>query len=282
MSHKIILCGLTGLAILATASPAALGEDPFASQTELGEPSQDPDGPSLLGQEDPGSANAGEPAEPVESAPQAVPINPPPAPQGPGTESQPAPEATPATDVSTPKQRAEALIAEAQQLIDVGDAESAIQAASEAIALDPDGAESYKKVRAKAYALQGRFEQALADSKPVEVTVAVPQARLMSGRNVVAVVPAGMTLLVDEVRGNWLKVTIAGEQEYPWAWISRDAVALAPPPSAAEFERPLPRRPGFEFELHIGRPYRPYHDYGRRYYDYWRHVPPRYWRYLPQ
>lgn len=279
MSRIHLLCGLSGFALLVMGASAALGEDPFAVETELGEPSQDPGGPSLIGQAAPGAAGT-EAAD--EKAPESVPIDPPPAPQASGTEGEPVPDADPAPDEATPKQRAISRIVEAQQFIDDGDAESAIQAASEAIALDPENAEAYKKVRAKAYALQGRFEQALADSKPLEVTVAAPQARLMSGRNVVAMVPAGMKLLVDEVRGNWLKVTIAGERDFPWAWISKDAVGVGPQPFAGEFERPLPQRRGFEFGFYYGRPYRPYHDYGRRYYDYWRHVPPRYWRYLPQ
>jgi tetratricopeptide (TPR) repeat protein len=172
---------------------------------------------------------------------------------------------------------AAALIAIAQRHIDEGRYELAVRTASQSIAMDADNADAYKQIRSQAYVALGRYEEALADHRPLALTVTAPSAHLKTGRTILATVRRGSPLLVDGVRGNWLKVVSAGEQQFEWAWIKRTDVA---PFLTERIQPPVP------LDV-VGPPYvygyypRPYHDYGRRYYDWQRHVPPRYWGFLP-
>jgi|GEM_PF-2444070 tetratricopeptide (TPR) repeat protein len=161
----------------------------------------------------------------------------------------------------------------------------AIEAASLAIAADPKNA-VYLKIRAQAYQLTGRYEQALADTKPLEVVVAASQANLKSADDVVAVVPKGAVLNVSEVKGDWLKVETVGDQTFKWAWVWKGNLVRG-----QSRPQPLPQRiivqPVLPADFY-GRYYGGgYYDlgrrsgYGRAYYDWTRHVPRRYWGYLP-
>ena len=183
-------------------------------------------------------------------------------------------------DVSAdPHATAISMIVDAQRQIDAGQYELAIQTASQAIALDPSGADAYKRVRADAYLRQGRYEQALADSAPLEVTVGALVAELKTGRTVLSRVPRGTSLLVDDSRGNWLKVIEAGDQRFEWAWVRKSDLRVRQrAPMAIRVRRPLS---GIRIEIGPGRYPRPRYGYGRPYYDYWRNVPSPYWGYLP-
>ena len=143
----------------------------------------------------------------------------------------------------------------------------------------PLAAAAHRRLRARAYQLSGRYEQALADANPLEVLVTAPRANLKSANDVVATVPKGAVLNVSEVRGDWLKVESIGDQKFQWAWIAKRD--LQQPPRRPQARIVIdPRR-----RAYYARPYYDdprYHDYGRRSYDWWGHVPPRYWRYLPR
>ena len=166
-----------------------------------------------------------------------------------------------------------------------GQYDRAIREASQAIAVDPEHAAEYREVRAAAYLAIGRYEEAFSDKTPLEVTVVASSARLKSGSDVVGTVPRGTHVMVEQSDGNWLKVASIGEQTYDWAWVHKrdvragaDVDETAPPPTAIGGN---PRNyPGYV-------PPDPYYggpggDYGRAYYDWWQHVPPAYWRYLPR
>ncbi|MBT4868303.1 MAG: hypothetical protein HON53_24615 [Planctomycetaceae bacterium] len=184
--------------------------------------------------------------------------------------------------------------AAAQHFIKEGRYDIAIEAASLAIAADPKNA-AYLKIRAQAYQLTGRYEQALADTKPLEVVVAASQANLKSADDVVAVVPKGAVLNVSEVNGDWLKVETVGDQSFKWAWVWKNNLVRA-----QSRPQPLPQRiiirPVYPTDSYyrrsFGRYYGGYYGrgdfdfgrrsgYGRAYYDWTRHVPRRYWGYLP-
>jgi tetratricopeptide (TPR) repeat protein len=192
-------------------------------------------------------------------------------------------------DLPPPKPNTERTAADhaaaAQHFIGEGRYDIAIKAASLAIAAEPRNA-AYLKLRARAYQLSGRYEQALADTKPLEVVVAVAKANLKSANDVVAIVPKGAVLNVSEVKGDWLKVETVGDQTFKWAWVWKGNLVRG-----QTRPQPLPQRvivrPVLPAEFY-GRYYgRGYYDlgrrsgYGRAYYDWTRHVPPRYWGYLP-
>jgi tetratricopeptide (TPR) repeat protein len=172
-------------------------------------------------------------------------------------------------------------VAAAERSIQDGRYDLAIAAASRAISADPDNAASHRRLRARAYQLSGRYEEALADTNPLEVLVAAPRANLKSANDVVATVPQGAVLNVSQVRGDWLKVESIGGQKFEWAWVCKGDLQQGPPrrpPARIVVE---PRRRAYYYGRLYG-DYPPYHDYGRRYYDWQRHVPLRYWRYLPR
>ena len=222
----------------------------------------------------------------------------------------------------TPASAREAAIIEitrAEQYLSEGEYELAVRNASRAIATDPEHGAEYRQVRAAAYAGQGRYEEALADETPLEVTVTAERAYLKSGQDTVAEFPRGTRLLVESAEGNWLKVASAGEQAFDWAWVHRrdlralpPVVGQAPPPSIVDRrQEPLPLQPDPRFfrpdasrsdvyarpqeyrgeeivpPVYEVRPPQGYYyegpggDYGRRWYDWTRHVPRRYWRHLP-
>jgi hypothetical protein len=234
------------------------------------------------------------PAPIISDAPKTAPD----APQGPKVDRQATPPA-PQPDAALgsqpsgepPQENAITTAVKAQQLLDAGQPEEAIELASRSIALDPDNAAAYKKVRAAAYQRLGRYSEALADSNPLEVTVAAPRAELKTKNIVIDVVRGGTQLLVDDVNGNWLKVASAGERNYEWAWIHIRDVAAGQRPAAdtprmpARIEYDLPSYyvvpPGRGVYIHIG-PRGLHANYGRDYYDYWGHVPPQYWGFLPR
>ena len=196
------------------------------------------------------------------------------------------------------RQQAFVHLQNAQRFLHQAEYELVIQAAETAISVDPDNAAEYRQVRAKAYQLTGRYGQALADTNPLEVTVAAAKANLKSGEKVVAVVPSGVVLKVTELRGEWLKVISVGEQKFDWAWIWQQNLVQAHlqampirPRAGFDLDIVIPHR-GFRYDDHGGYRrrfygddpyYDPYRDHGRRSsYDWWQHVPPRYWRYLPR
>ncbi|MEX2286577.1 MAG: hypothetical protein WD648_05765 [Planctomycetaceae bacterium] len=217
--------------------------------------------------------------------------------QGPKVQGQPAAPASepgPATaqpSAAHPREEAITTVVKAQELLDAGQQEQAIELASRSIALDPDNAAAYKKVRAAAYQRLGRYSEALADSNPLEVTVAAPRAELKTKQIVIDVVTGGTKLLVNDVQGNWLKVASAGERNYEWAWIHIRDVATGNPtavdsprqPARIEYDVPsyyiVP--PSRGVYIHVG-PLGLHGNYGRDYYDYWGHVPPAYWGFLPR
>jgi tetratricopeptide (TPR) repeat protein len=201
----------------------------------------------------------------------------------------PKPGIPPESDVPPAKSNTERSAADhaaaAQHFIGEGRYDIAIEAASLAIAADPKNA-AYLKIRAKAYQLSGRYEQALADTKPLEVVVAATKANLKSANDVVAIVPKGAVLNVSEVKGDWLKVETVGDQEFKWAWVwkgnlVRGRTRLQPLPQRV-IVRPVSPADFYGRQHGHG-----YYDlgrrsgYGRAYYDWTRHVPPRYWGYLP-
>lgn len=189
-----------------------------------------------------------------------------------------------------PADPASAHAAAAERFIQEGRYDLAVQAASKAIAADPDNPER-RRLRARAYQLSGRYEEALADVNPLEVVVTSPKANLKSGNDVIAIVSKGTVVNVTEVRGDWLKVASVGDQTYKWAWIhKRDLTSIRPagPDSAQVRVIVQPRVDGDFYRLYYnGRvynygPYYRHHNYGREYYDWWVHVPPQYWQYLPR
>jgi tetratricopeptide (TPR) repeat protein len=190
----------------------------------------------------------------------------------------------PPTKANTTRSAADHAAA-AQHFIKEGRYDIAIEASSLAIAADPKNA-AYLKIRAHAYQLMGRYEQALADTKPLEVVVAASQANLKSADNVVAVVPKGAVLNVSEVKDDWLKVETVGDQTFKWAWVWKGNLVRG-----QSRPQPLPQRvivqPVLPADFY-GRYYGGgYYDlgrrsgYGRAYYDWTRHVPRRYWGSLP-
>jgi tetratricopeptide (TPR) repeat protein len=218
---------------------------------------------------------------PLPAPPKSLP--PLPAPSKPGI---PPKSDVPPTKANTTRTAADHAAA-AQHFIQEGRYDIAIEASSLAIAADPKNAD-YLKIRAQAYQLTGRFEQALADTNPLEVVVAASQANLKSADDVVAVVPKGAVLNVSEVKGDWLKVETVGDQEFKWAWVwKRNLVRGQSQPRP----QPLPQRVIIQRVVpadFYGRYYGGgYYDrgwrsgYGRAYYDWSRHVPRRYWGYLP-
>jgi len=204
---------------------------------------------------------------------------------------------TNATAADFRRQQALVHLQNAQRFLQQAEYELVIQAAGAAISVDSDNAAEYRQVRAEAYQLTGRYGQALADTNPLEVTVASAKANLKSGEKVVAVVPGGVVLKVTELRGEWLKVISVGEQKFDWAWIWQQNLVQARlqampirPRAGFDLDIVIPRR-GFRYDDHGGYRrrfygydpyYDPYRDHGRRSYDWWQHVPPRYWRYLPR
>ena len=199
----------------------------------------------------------------------------------------------------TPRDRALAHLEKAADALAGGRYDRAVREASSAISVDPEHAAEYREVRAAAYLAAGRYENALSDKTPIEVTVVAPHARLKSGKEIVATVPAGTRLLVDASQGNWLKVVSQGEQKFDWAWVhKRDVRAgaeideTAPAPEAVGED---PVREGDEGDqIYVDPrslpeyvppdPYRggPGGDYGRVHYDWWQNVPPQFWRFLPR
>ncbi len=220
-------------------------------------------------------------------------------------------EEAPTADANSPQQ-----VAAIQQLLDQGQLENAIRLASQGISGDPANASAYKQVRAKAYWALGRYAEALADHQPLPAVVEAPMAEIKSGKVVLKQVPRGTLLDVSAVQGGWLRIVSLAGEPMDWAWIrvrdiqknqstaptavpqnqllpTEDPVGgssttkqhIPPMPiPESEFGQvvPLPQG-GYYYEARPIHPYDYYrtHDYGRRHYDYWRHVPPRYWRYLP-
>ena len=186
--------------------------------------------------------------------------------------------------------------ANAERFIQEGRIDLAIQAASQAINSDPAGAAAYRRIRARAYQLSGRYEEALADSNPLEVVVAADRANLKSAADVVAEVPKGAVLSVSQINGEWLKVDSVGEQKFKWAWVWKGNLVRSRP-RRVQVEVIVPRTRidinlyrrnyggRYYGGIYIGPRYygygARYPGYGRSYYDWWGHVPPRYWRYLP-
>jgi tetratricopeptide (TPR) repeat protein len=161
----------------------------------------------------------------------------------------------------------------------------AIQALSLAVAAEPKNAD-YRTLRAQAYQLSGRYEEALADTNPLVVVAGVRDTKLKSANDVIAVVPKGAVLQVTEVKGNWLRVAATGDQKFEWAWVYKGSLVQGRRPP-----QPLPNRivinPVLPAEVY-GRYYGGgYYELGRRsgfgraYYDWTGHVPRRYWGYLP-
>lgn len=220
-------------------------------------------------------------------------------------------EDAPAVEANSPQQ-----VAAVRRLLDQGQVEEAIRMASQGILSDPTNAPAYKQVRANAYWTMGRYAEALADHQPLPAVVEAQMAEIKSGKVLLKEVPRGTSLNVSAIKGGWLRVvTLAGEP-MDWAWIRvRDIqkqMPTNPPPvpqtqllptedpvggSGATKQHippmpipedqyghtvPLPQG-GYYYEARPIHPYDYYRtrDYGRRYYDYWRHVPSRYWRYLP-
>ncbi len=236
-------------------------------------------------------------AVPVPRVNNPAPVEEPPAP---GIPAIPAPAARPENTAVQPERpsagrRAAEAFVSAQQQFDAQNYEEAIRGSSQAIALDEGGAATYRKLRSAAYAALGRYEEALADQNPLELSVTSPRAQLKTGTTVLATVPEGTKLKVDDVKGQWLKVAAADEQAFDWAWVRRNDVLT---PNLTE-PQPLPQRgpfvtgaepepigipeaeePGYEYYYTDGPG--PGENYGRDHYDWWRHVPPPYWRYLPR
>lgn len=195
-----------------------------------------------------------------------IPPAPAPSPDDNGTPESPSADPAPATDS----------LAAARSLLAAGRYDQAIESASNILAADPDNTEA-RQLRADAYAGSGRYAEALADRRPLEVVVASPQAALMSGSDLVARVPAGTRLQIIAVKNAWLQVAADENREYAWAWINRaDLIGNVPtiPPQPLEaggvirFESPYVRARS--------------RNYGRDYYDWWQHVPGPYRGFLPR
>ena len=189
---------------------------------------------------------------------------------GPATQKPASPQDARATGTS--------LILEAQRLLLDRRYDDAVAASSEAIELDPSNAPAYKNVRANAYLLSGRFEQALADRTPLTVVVGSRKAELKSGLDVVGEVRRRTKLSIDKSEGDWLKVASIDGSPLKWAWIHKRDVAVGKPRRRSVLISPEPLQPQLEFRRYR---LRPWHDYGRTFYDYSWHVPPRYRKYLP-
>lgn len=223
-------------------------------------------------------------------------------------------EAAPGAAESAPsggdarRARAVELARLAERLIAQGRYERAVQVASAAMGVDPGNAAAYRAVRAEAYQSLGRYKEALSDRSPLPANVGPGGAPLWSGSERVAVLPGGTEVMIEQIRATWLKVASAGDREFAWAWIHRDALARGRRHAAARMAvpgaypgpYPDPASESFGYDRRraygdayggwdYGRPYeldiyingRRFH-FGREYYDWWRHVPPPYWRYLPR
>jgi hypothetical protein len=227
----------------------------------------------------------------AKATPQAQVVPPAPAPEN-APESNAPSAGTPDSAPADARQReAAAANAKAMQLIDEGRFDDAIRQSSRAIALDPSSTADYKRVRASAYLASGRYEEALADSSPLEVTVTAPRAELKTKQTVLGYVDRGTKVFVDDVNGNWLKVIAVGDKTYDWAWINIRNLQTPEPrltvPRVVEYNPPSyqaqPPVPVPLDRVYYFGPGSPYYNsnYGRDYYDYWQHVPPQYWGYLP-
>lgn len=126
---------------------------------------------------------------------------------------------------ATRKRPAMELVNEASRALARRRASTAVRLCTQAIAIDPDGAQEYQRVRAQAYLMLRRFDLAVGDVRPLQVTIGPTVANLKAGKEVVGAVTNRSTVLVDEVRGDWLRVASVDGHPFNSGWLhTRDVL----------------------------------------------------------
>jgi len=158
------------------------------------------------------------------------------------------PKATSAADdpinYATRKRPAMELVNEASRALARRRASTAVRLCTQAIAIDPDGAQEYQRVRAQAYLMLRRFDLAVGDVRPLQVTVGPTVANLKAGKEIVGAVTNRSTVLVDEVRGDWLRVASVDGHPFNSGWLhTRDVLTgwlpiVEPTPAAVRVYPP--------------------------------------------
>lgn len=163
-------------------------------------------------------------AEPIATpTPAVLPVvpTPPVQPIGPGATSA----ADDPINYATRKRPAMELVNEASRALARRRASTAVRLCTQAIAIDPDGAQEYQRVRAQAYLMLRRFDLAVGDVRPLQVTVGPTVANLKAGKTIVGAVTNRSTVLVDEVRGDWLRVASVDGHPFNFGWLhTRDVL----------------------------------------------------------